>query len=126
MIEMPDGTIVDNFSIEEFECPCCKKADMDEEFLIRLDEARDFVETKFIINSGYRCKKHNKKVKGSSTSSHLSGLAADIRVRNSRERYDILYGLLCAAMPRIGVGKNFIHVDNDRKKDKYVIWHYYK
>ena len=26
---------------------------------------------------------------------------------------------------RIGIGKNFIHLDTDKKKSQDVIWHYY-
>lgn len=35
-----------------------------------------------VINSGYRCKRLNEAVKGSKTSDHMKGSAADIKVSN--------------------------------------------
>ena len=70
------------FKLEEFECSCCGEMGMDMGFLHKLDLARGLAKTPFIINSGYRCKKHNKNVGGKETSSHLKGKAVDIKVKS--------------------------------------------
>ena len=113
------------FKISEFECKCgCGKNNMDHETLIMLDAAREYAKTSFVINSGCRCEDHNKKVGGSPTSSHLKGLAVDIRADNSVKRYKVVKGLLKAGFTRIGIGSNFVHADNDKKKDQEIIWTY--
>jgi len=113
------------FQIEEFACPCCKKADMKEDFLVMLDKARELAETPFVITSGFRCEKHNREVGGKDNSSHLKGYAADISALTSDKRYKIVYGLISAGFKRIGIGKEFIHADCDPELPKGVIWIYY-
>jgi len=115
-----------HFHIDEFKCKCCGKALMKEEFLKMLDKARDLAKTPFIITSGYRCQEHNKEVGGKPDSAHTRGYAADIAVSNSTDRYLIVYGLIMAGFRRLGIGKDFIHVDNDPEKPSGVIWTYYK
>ena len=95
----------------EFNCPCCGKNKMNQDFLALLRDAREFCRTPFIINSGYRCEKHNKKVGGKEKSTHRVGSAADIHCTESRQRAMILCGLLEAGFSRIGIAKTFIHVD---------------
>jgi len=112
------------FKIDEFNCSCCSKNEMDREFLDRLDKAREYAITPFVISSGFRCKSHNKSSGGTETSSHLKGLAADIVVKNSEQRYKILTGLINAGFNRIGIAINFIHVDYDQTKPQGVIWIY--
>ena len=67
---------------------------------------------------------HNKEVGGVPTSSHLLGLAVDIRCANSRERFDLINVLLKKGFNRIGIGSTFIHVDIDLDKSPNVIWTY--
>lgn len=112
------------FKRTEFNCPCCNQNAMNSDFMSRLDEARGYAGIPFIISSGYRCHRHNKKVGGSSTSSHLKGCAVDIKCVDSRSRYLILEALLDAGFSRIGIGKDFIHVDNDLSKSNNVLWIY--
>ena len=95
----------------EFNCPCCGKNKMNESFLATLTDAREYCRTPFMINSGYRCEKHNKKVGGKEKSTHRVGSAADIHCTESRQRAMILCGLLEAGFSRIGIAKTFIHVD---------------
>ena len=97
---------------------------MDCEFLEKLDQAREIADIPFVINSGFRTVRHNKKVGGKSESSHLKGLAVDISCTDSRSRYYIITALLEAGFTRIGVGKSFIHVDDDKEKSPDVIWAY--
>lgn len=97
---------------------------MDYFFLKRLDRARGFAGIPFKINSGYRTKKHNKKVGGVEDSSHVKGLAVDIKIKTSEERYIIVKALIRAGFDRIGIGESFIHVDADESKQSPVIWVY--
>ena len=97
---------------------------MDSLFLFELDLARDSASIPFKINSGYRCKKHNKAIGGVGSSAHCKGKAADIATNNSRERYKIIDTLLRVHFTRIGIGNNFVHVDSDPDKQKDVIWTY--
>jgi len=113
-----------HFKIAEFNCPCCGKNNMNESFLARLDRARGISEVAYKINSGCRCEAHNKAVGGSETSSHLKGCACDISATDSRTRAKIIFGLILAGFNRMGIAKDFIHVDNDPKKTKNVLWLY--
>jgi len=115
------------FEIGEFDSPDEPGSGqyMDDAFLEMLDKARHLAGIPFVINSGYRTAAHNKSVGGIATSSHLDGYAADIRCRSSRERAYIVGALLEAEFTRIGIGPNFVHVDNDPTKPQDVIWDYY-
>jgi len=109
--------------MNEFKCPCCNQAIMDIKFLHKLEMAREMAGIPFVINSGFRCPSHNKLVGGSSNSSHLKGIAADIAIKNSTDRRKILIALL-TCFNRIGIGGTFIHVDIDETKNPNVVWVY--
>lgn len=112
------------FKRKELECKCCGTCLIDDELLSRLNQARESAGIPFILNSAYRCQKHNDAVGGSPTSSHVYGKAVDIRIKNNNQRFIILTALLNAGFTRIGVGKSFIHVDCDGSKSQKVIWTY--
>ncbi len=118
---------MDHFEISEFLCPCCLRGakEMNKGFLSMLDTARDIAGITFNINSGFRCPKHNKEVGGSPTSSHLKGLAVDIKADTSRKRYLVVKALIQAGFNRIGIGENFVHVDLDLDKTDNLMWTYY-
>jgi uncharacterized protein YcbK (DUF882 family) len=97
---------------------------MDQPFISTLQTARNLAGIPFRINSGYRCRRHNRAVDGSRNSSHLTGLAADIRVESSRERFLIVSALKAAGFTRIGIGDTFIHADMDGKKTGKLMWLY--
>ena len=90
------------------------------EGMVRTIEAH--VGQPLVINSGYRCPKHNQAVGGSPTSSHLKGLACDIATPGSRDRYHVLNAAIRLGIDRIGVYQGFIHLDIDRTKDHRVVW----
>ena len=116
-----------NFTDDEFRCPCCGKF-IDSlpvrAFLAKLQDARDSACVPFVITSGCRCPKHNEAVGGEAESSHLKGLAADISAQTSPERYAIIGGLIKAGFGRIGIGKDFVHVDMDNCKPQHLVWVY--
>ena len=114
-----------HFELSEFDCPCGKcTASMDGEFLDALDEARELAGVPFSINSGYRCIEHNKSVGGSKSSSHMLGVAADIAARDSVTRFAIVDALMNVGFARLGIRKDFIHVDLDAEKPRRVMWMY--
>lgn len=113
------------FKESEFTCngqPCFDK--MDKSFLEKLDKAREIADIPFSLNSSWRSIEHNKKEGGSKTSSHLKGVAVDISVTNSTQRYEILKAILEAGFNRVGVADTFIHVDDDKSKYQNLIWTY--
>ena len=113
-----------HFKEREFKCPCCGQIKLAEEFKEKIDMARDIAGIPFIITSGYRCPKHNKEVGGKSDSAHLKGFAADVKATDSYTRYKIVTAALTAGFTRIGVAKNFIHLDCDPEKPQEVMWVY--
>ena len=113
------------FKPSEMACKCgCGKSYMDNDIYTYLDIAREFADVPFVINSGYRCEKHNKAVGGKETSSHLKGLAVDIKATTSRDRAKIIHGLVLAGFTRIGIGREFVHADMDMDKSQDVMWLY--
>tara|TARA_R110000764_G_scaffold215980_1_gene302797 strand:- start:656 stop:979 length:324 start_codon:yes stop_codon:yes gene_type:complete len=96
---------------------------MDVDFLAKLDEAREYAEIPFIINSAYRSPEHKESIKNP-TSSHIKGLAVDIKAKDSRTRGVILEALRSVGFTRIGISKTFIHVDLDYSKSQNVTWLY--
>ena len=114
------------FEYSEFDSPDQKGSytNMDVAFLNKLSKARELAAIGFKITSGYRSPAHNEKVGGVPSSSHTLGHACDIYAPTSRQKYIIINALLQAGFNRIGVAKNFIHVDDDPSKNEDVIWTY--
>jgi len=113
------------FKYEEFECKCgCGLNNISDVLVEKLNTARRLAGVPFVITSGSRCTEHNAKIGGSKTSSHLKGLAVDIKANDSRIRYLILTALVNAGFNRIGIAKDFIHVDIDEDKTDDVVWVY--
>jgi len=121
-----------HFEYEEFDSPDKpgSGALMNDDFLDMIDDVREKFGKPIIINSGYRTEEHNAKVGGkpktqtSKGSSHMYGLAADIRCNNSSDRFELIYLLQEAGFQRIGIANSFIHVDLDFDKSQQVMWTY--
>ena len=92
------------------------------ELVSMLDFAREMAGIPFIITCGVRTCEQNVKVGGVNGSSHLKGLAVDLKCDNSRERHKIIAGLIKAQFKRIGIAKDHIHADIDESKDIFVLW----
>lgn len=75
------GTKYKNFKKSEFKCKCGDCNGYGEgiasSLLDALQKLRDKHKVPINISSGYRCKAHNKRVGGSSTSKHMTGQACD-------------------------------------------------
>ena len=92
--------------------------------LEKLDKARDIAGIPFHITSSYRSPEYNSIVGGVANSAHVRGYAVDIRCLDSESRFKIVYGAFCAGFPRIGIGKNFVHLDCDPSLPSPCIWLY--
>ena len=99
------------------------ETNMSKEFLFVLDEAREIAGIPFIINSAYRSPEHPLSIKNPS-SSHIKGLAVDIKATDSETRFKIVQALIEVGFNRIGIADTFIHVDLDLDKTQNVIWTY--
>lgn len=90
-----------------------------------LDPLREKYGKPIIVNSGYRCPALNIAVKGSKTSSHLKGLAADITA-GSPKKNKILFDLIIQMdlpFDQVIDEKNFrwIHVSFSKKPRKQIL-----
>jgi len=121
------------FRYEEFDSPDLPNsgaANMDNNFLSMLDNARGIAGIPFKISSGFRTDNYNQSLSArgysaSPNSSHLKGEAADIVCKSSKDRWTIITALQEAGFRRLGISSSFIHVDSsDLWKPSPVIWTY--
>lgn len=87
-----------------------------------LDRAREYSAEPFFLTSTVRSELKNKEVGGVEDSSHMKGLAVDIRAETPREKYKILLGLIAIGFNRIGIYEHHIHADIDKSKAADVLW----
>ena len=107
-----------NFTRDEFACKCgCGFDDIDPLLVTTLQRLRDEVQRPVIVNSGCRCKSHNAAVKGSKSSQHLRGKAADIKIdgMTAQEIFDVLRRLYLDGEIYVGyvyaINGASVHVD---------------
>lgn len=105
--------------------PSCSLQDMQQHTMDKLDFAREIAGIPFVLNSAYRSQAWEKAKGRTGTGAHTAGCAVDIRCNSSADRYKIISALLEVGFTRIGIGKTYIHVDDDSTKPQQVIWHYY-
>ena len=89
-----------------------------------LDNLRELANIPLRITSGSRCKQRNKDVGGLGDSAHMKGLAVDIGIYDSNERYHVVVAAIAAGINRIGIGSGLVHVDIDDTKPVNVLWVY--
>ena len=131
------GDLTRHFSQSEVACKCnrCRgAAKISPELMAWLQAMRDEAGP-IRITSGVRCRQHPES-QARPTSSHVPadhgdsegrvGHAVDIWAPNSGRRFRLLAAAIAAGFTRIGIGTNFLHLDNDRKKAQGVAWDYYK
>lgn len=92
-----------------------------------LDPLRAMIARPVIVTSGYRCQRVNELVGGSKTSQHLSGKAADIRVRGYTPRQmNVVYQTIQMHFDFDQLifypSKNIIHVSWDGNKNRRESW----
>ena len=125
MITIDDNTIqIPNFSRNDFDCPCCGMNNIKDKFIWKLQFARTEARIPFIINSGCRCEKYNRKVRGKKSSDHLTGEGVDIRCLSSSDRWKIVTSAISAGFRRIGIAKTYIHLGDNWDNPQNVMWMY--
>lgn len=107
-----------HFKSTEFDCRgagCCSRTVIDEELVVYLERVRNHFNKPVVINSGYRCSKHNKAVNGATLSKHRFGMAADIVVKGVKPQEVAKY---CESIGVLGIGlyDSFTHIDTRRTK----------
>lgn len=103
-----------HFKQSEFACACCKKCLINLNLCNAFEKLRSAIGDKSIlINSGYRCEKHNKHVGGSPKSQHVLGNAADAFAPHVSLKELWLAAFTVKEFTGLGLypDKNFIHVD---------------
>lgn len=102
--------------------PPCGVHQLDPAFASRLYDV--WRNVPFVINSAYRSKDYELSRHRSGQSSHCKGLAVDIACPDNVQRFRLVSALLSAGFTRIGIAKNFVHVDADMDKPQARIWTY--
>ncbi len=78
------GDLSKNFSRSEFVCKgenCCEhSAPIRTDLIECLQQLRDLIGSPLVVESGFRCIRHNREIEGSVGSQHTLGLAADVLV----------------------------------------------
>ena len=92
-----------------------------EDFVDKLDIAREYAGIPFVITSGLRSKAYNKKIGGSPTSAHLNGTGVDLRARNSTEFFNIVRGVMESSIIGITVYVKSKHVHLDMKSTRLEV-----
>ena len=114
------GQITEHFSKKEFDCKCgCGTGEINRVLVQNLEMARRDLKRPMRINSGIRCLNHNRAIGSRDTSSHIKCVAADIGCTSMDDRHELL-SILLKYFKRVGVHKQFIHVDVDNEKPKGV------
>ena len=80
-MRLNDFRLTKDFSLKEFECPCCHTVLLHPLLVSKLQKLRDEWGRPLKVTSGYRCEVHNREVGGVEKSLHRAGQAADIEVR---------------------------------------------
>lgn len=130
MAVIDDWSELTHFKREEFVCKCgCGRADMQRDFVIALDNIRKTLDVPLVINSGFRCERHNRSVGGGPA--HPAGVAADIAVfgtiayRLVGQAYE--FGMTGIGVSQFGARRHrYIHLDalDTERYLRPMIWSY--
>lgn len=93
-----------HFNVSEFRCKCGGNHDtlIDDKLVQNLEQLYKALDcSKIIVNSGYRCTTHDKKVGGNGSGQHTKGTAADI-VCYDKAGKKISSKIVCCAAQDIG------------------------
>lgn len=114
------GNLSKDFDSSEFMCPCgCKTFVKNDDLVYKLQKIRDRLGKPITVTSGTRCTIHDREV-GGVGESHINGCAADIYCE---DRYELLKYAM-QLFNRVGIAKQWIHVDVDTRLPQKVYWIY--
>lgn len=108
------------FQPKEFRCPCCGAGQPAALLVLFLEVLRRTWDGPVMVNSGYRCARHNAEVGGVRQSRHLLGCAADVRPSAPEfiEPFQFLVGRLAGRVPdwELKLYPRFVHVAVPREE----------
>lgn len=106
--------------------PRSTRLQLSQPFFYLLEDLEKMVGQELTITSAFRSVHHEIKSGRDGSSSHCLGKAVDIYCYDSRLRYKIVTSALKLGVNRIGIYKNFIHLDVATERDSKatdVIWY---
>lgn len=118
------------FSAKELSCKCgkCDGGDMDDAFMFGVVVELRKQLGPLTPTSAYRCPAHNVKVSNTGLSGpHTTGKAIDLACVDGRSRMRLVKAAMALGVTRIGIAKNFVHLDGLGEEDGFpseVIWNY--
>ena len=123
--------VIKSFTFDEMACKDCSHcggvSDMNEHFMMKLQQLRDACGFALPVNSGFRCAQKNIDCKGHTGSAHLTGEGADLRVDRDKARIVIQKAIemgFSVGIQQKGTSR-FVHVDTKiRKSGKANLWSY--
>ena len=109
-------------------CPHCGGvSDMNEDFMMKLQQLRDDCNFPLHVNSGFRCAQKNIDCNGHENSAHLTGEGADLRCERNQARTVIQKAIEMGFS--VGIAQKgssrFVHVDSKLRKSGHAnLWSY--
>lgn len=119
-----------HFNSKEFSCQCsypeCIEQKISKKLVEDLETCRQEFKQSVIINSGYRCSKHNEDIGGAKNSQHKNGKAADTRPKLlTTDSMDEWFKIVSRTFKALGIAQSFIHVDvREVEGSTRKIWYY--
>jgi len=98
---------------------------MNANLLTLLEVIRGDVGEPLTITSSFRTREYELAHGRTGNSAHTLGLAVDLACTTAKLRYKIINSAIKRGVTRIGIGKDFIHIDISTSHEQQVIWHYY-
>lgn len=109
------------FKVREFRCKHCgSTGDLKQSIIDLCDAVREELGAPVVVNSGYRCPVHNRRVGGAALSRHVVGDAADLRPVDPALLPE-LKRIALRLNPEGGVGmyRGFVHIDTRGRKARW-------
>ena len=104
--------ITENFSLREFQCPCCHTVMLHPKLAASLQKLREAWGKPLTVTSGYRCARHNAEVGSVPNSRHMRGLAADVAVpRAEQEKFRELARAAGFSQHLPSPARNLVHLE---------------
>lgn len=107
-------TLSKHFRSREFDCHgkgCCSQTKVDPRLVSYLQNIREHFDAPVTVTSGYRCETHNAATPNAAPKSrHVSGAAADIRVKGVQPDQVAKYAE-SIGIRGIGLYDSFVHID---------------
>jgi zinc D-Ala-D-Ala carboxypeptidase len=120
-----------HFTENELKCECgCGRAEMDADFMVKLEQIREYWGKPMLLSSAYRCPDHNKNVSSTGENGpHTTGKAVDILCygNDALELIDLVtdVGINGLGLSQKGsFSSRFIHIDDIETGNRPWAWTY--